>query len=119
MQRKTTLNSLQGSAADQHLYCSHFQDACFLMTRLNNNNEDPQIEKWFNHATNFNTDAYNFFLFFCIYKSENEREGVSRLFVPLTADTGSDFKSHPEHGRLKKKSSRSISRPSPPRRTLA
>ena len=28
---------------------------------------------------------------------------MSRLFVPLTAETGPDFKSHPEHGRLEKK----------------
>ena len=36
----------------------YMQDACFLMTSLNNNNEDPQIEKWFSHATYFNTYAY-------------------------------------------------------------
>ena len=35
---------------------------------------------------------------------------MSRLFVSLTAETGPDFKSHAEHGRLEKKSSRSISR---------
>ena len=58
MQRKNALNSLHGSAADLRLYCSYVQDACFLMTRLNNNNEDPQIEKWFSHATNSDTNAY-------------------------------------------------------------
>ena len=55
MQRKKKheLNSLHGSAAYLRLNCLHVHDACFLMTRLNNNNEDPQMAKWFSHATKF------------------------------------------------------------------
>ena len=62
--KKHTLTSLNGSAEDVRLYCSHVQDACFLMTRLTNNNADAQIEKWFSHATNFDTNAYIKLLFF-------------------------------------------------------